>query len=97
MNQIIPVGKGILFAAGEITASRAEELRERWVRVFPDVPMLVVNAQLVERLGGPTVFEFTGDVTPTVVAEFQRWWAEVNQGVAQGGTIEASGGRPPGH
>ena len=77
MNQIIPVGKGILLCSPDITAARADELRDRWREVFPDVRMLVVNAQMVEMPNGPTIFQFTGDVTPTVVAEFQRWWKEV--------------------
>lgn len=83
MTQIIPVGKGILIAHGErVSLDQYQAMVEKWRETFPDVPMLLVQGELKLLPEGelPAVFEFTGEVTPTVVAEFQRWWKEVNRG-----------------
>jgi hypothetical protein len=100
MIQILPVGKGVVLAVPMlITSDRYEAMRTAWEERMPDVPMVVVSpARIVTLPGGAQLlFEFTGDVTPTLVAEFRRWWEEVSQPLAQSGTISEPSGRPPGH
>lgn len=81
MNQIMRIGKGVVIAVE--AKMRQEDFvrwREVWKSEFPDVPLIVVpEARIVER-DEITVFEFTGSVTPTFVAEFNRWWKEVHGG-----------------
>ena len=98
MNQIIPIGKGILIATDhEVDYATYQNFADNWRERVPDVPMILIQGKVTTLPGTDiSVFEFTGDVSPTVVAEFQRWW-EVVHPVAQGGTISESGGRPPGH
>lgn len=83
MNQIMPVGKGVLIAIERaIRPEEFERIKDLWEREFPDVPVFVVgDAQIILRDGQPILFEFTGTgLTPTFVAEFQRWWEGVNYG-----------------
>lgn len=105
MNQIIPVGRGILVATDmPLRHDTYEAFAAAWRDKLPDVPMALIQGQIVLIPGNEiATFEFTGDVSPTVVAEFQRWWAEVStpartdvQGVAQAGTMVEPTGRPPG-
>lgn len=82
MNQIMPVGKGVLFVVGDekVRPEVFEALKARWDEHFPDVPCFVVGPATIVQRGDNELmlFEFTGDVSPTMVAEFQRWWEEVN-------------------
>jgi hypothetical protein len=81
MNQIMPIGKGVVIAIeGPVPRERLDALGHMWHDRMPDVPAIFVpDAQIVQR-GKTTVFEFTGSVTPTFVAEFQRWWEGVSHG-----------------
>lgn len=81
MNQIMQVGRGIVMAIdGPVSRDQIEVIGRKWGEMMPDVPAFFVpNAQIIER-GETTVFQFTGNVSPTMVAEFQRWWEEVNRG-----------------
>lgn len=83
MIQIMPVGKGVLLAItdAKVRPEVYQYLSEKWNDYFPDVSGFVIGpAQIVVRDGQPILFEFTGEITPTVVAEFQRWWEEVTNG-----------------
>lgn len=83
MNQILRVGKGIIIATErQMTAEAAYLLREIWHENLPDVPLVIVPESRVIEGGDdrPMMFEFTGDVTPTVIAEFRRWWEELARG-----------------
>jgi hypothetical protein len=83
MNQIMPVGTGVVIALGEgVRPDQLQYIREAWREHFPDVPVFVVGpAEIVLREDRSILFEFTGtNLTPTFVAEFQRWWEGVNHG-----------------
>lgn len=82
MNQIMPVGKGVLIALEDATREQHHYLNDAWRVRFPDVPVFIITpAQIVQRDNAPLMIEFTGtDLTPTFVAEFQRWWEGVNHG-----------------
>jgi len=77
MNQLMRVGRGVVFAIDHrVSPQECYQLGEQWRRVLPDVPMIVVpEARVVIGEGeAPLLFEFTGDVTPTFIAEFKLWW-----------------------
>ena len=79
MNQIMPVGKGILIAVEDrMTSTMHDNFTRKWQQIMPDVPVILINAQFVLE-GDIGLFQFTGDVSATVIAEFQRWWEEVNR------------------
>ena len=82
MNQIIPVGKGILIATDQpVSRAGHEHMTSVWRGIFPDIPMVLIEGRIALLPNtGLAMFEFTGEVSPTVVAEFQRWWEEVNRG-----------------
>jgi hypothetical protein len=78
MNQIMPIGKGVIIAIDQ-NASRGQiaALGDMWSDKMPDVPAIFISdAQIVQR-GEITLFEFTGNISPTMVAEFQLWWEGV--------------------
>jgi hypothetical protein len=80
MNQIMPVGKGILIAIdGRLTAEQRHRFREEWGERMPGIPAFVVDYAQIVREGEISLFQFTGDVSPTMVAEFQLWWEGVNR------------------
>lgn len=75
----MPVGKGILVVLEAGTPEQMRAFQAAWADRIPDVPCFVVGpAQIVQR-GEITLFEFTGDISPTLVAEFQRWWEGVTR------------------
>lgn len=80
MIQIMPVGNGIVIAVEhQLKMDEHQRFIEAWREKFPGIPaFLASEARIVLQGDQPILFEFTGDVTPTVVAEFQRWWKEVN-------------------
>jgi hypothetical protein len=81
MNQIMPIGKGLVIAIERaMKMDQHQAFMELWREKFPDIPVFLANeAQIIQREGQPILFEFTGDnITPTFVAEFQRWWETVN-------------------
>lgn len=80
MNQIMRVGKGVVFAFDRsLRMDEVDRMSHFWKEKMPDVPAFFVpEAQIVDR-GEITMFEFTGDVTPTMIAEFQLWWKEANR------------------
>lgn len=82
MNQIMRVGKGVIVAmAADVRQEQVLRITDMWRNALPEVPLFIVpEARIIEREGDPLVFEFTGSVTPTFVAEFQRWWKEVSNG-----------------
>lgn len=81
MNQIMPVGKGVLVALDRhIPAEKIHEVTSYWHEKMPDVPVFfIADAQIVLRDDKTVIFEFRGDTfTPTTAAEFAKWWEEVN-------------------
>ena len=76
------VGKGVVLASeSQLTQRDAYGLSEHWHSVLPDVPLIIVNdCRIVQNEGEPILFEFTGGITETFVAEFQRWWKEASGG-----------------
>lgn len=79
----MPVGKGIVIAMEQrISSSQVQAIMEMWREKFgPEIPFILVpEAQIVLKGDEPILFEFTGStITPTFVAEFQRWWEEANR------------------
>jgi hypothetical protein len=94
MNQIMPVGDGVLIAIEKkVDIGLFRVLQATWEARFPTVPCLIVSeAQIVQMPNDAGIlFEFTGhDISPTFIAEFQRWWEEVN------GAEQVSGSRDKG-
>ena len=79
MNQILPVKGGVLVAIEQaIPREVSEHFMEAWRERLPDVPMFIIGEAQIVQLEGDLLFQFTGDVTDTFVAEFQRWWEAVN-------------------
>lgn len=78
MNQIMPVGRGVLLACDRaLRRDEQERLRMTWDDAFPEIPMFCISeCQIVLRDGGAILFQFTGDVSKTVISEFQRWWED---------------------
>ena len=89
MNQIMRVGRGVLFAVEQsIRPEQIEHIGQLWRDVLPNIPMIVLSeTRIVETPGdGPLMFEFTGSISPTMVAEFQRWW----EGLTSSDTISGA-------
>lgn len=83
MNQIMLVGKGVLVATeNRMTADSQRHFTEMWREQMPGIPMIVISEAQFVLEGEIGLFEFTGDVSPTMVAEFQLWWEEVSSGDA---------------
>ena len=82
MNQIMPVGKGIVIAIEHpLRADQLQHFMEAWQERMGDIPAFIIGEAQIVTKGEHTLFEFTGnDITPTFVAEFQRWWEEVSRG-----------------
>ena len=77
------VGKGVVIACEErVSPATLEHFHDKWKKQMPGVPAILVSeARIVVRDNVPILFEFTGsDITPTFVAEFQKWWEGVNYG-----------------
>lgn len=75
------IGGGVVVAINEqVSLEVFERFVAAWRERLPDVKSIIVNdARIIER-EEITLFSFTGDVSPTMVAEFQLWWQEVNRG-----------------
>jgi len=87
MNQIMRVGDGVILAIDrEVRPDEFEHIGKSWREAFPGIRVFVAgNTQIIEQGDGGILFEFTGDVTPTFVAEFKRWWESLTSPSTVGG------------
>jgi len=77
MNQIMRVGNGVIMAWEKpLRQDMYQHIADEWRHVMGGIPLFIVpEARIVEAEGDrPMIFEFTGDVTPTFIAEFKLWW-----------------------
>lgn len=81
MNQIMPIGNGIVVALDRLVRpERIHEIAAVWRERMPDVPaFFIADAQIVLRDDKTVIFEFKGEsLTPETAVEFGKWWEEVN-------------------
>jgi hypothetical protein len=81
VNQLFKLTDHVVVWAVErpMRVEQFEQIQQRWSEMVGDDPKLAVFPEtrvVLNEQGQPLMFEFTGDVTPTFVAEFKRWWEE---------------------
>jgi hypothetical protein len=82
LNQLMRVNDHLIVwaVAQPIRVEQVEEILARWRMEIGLDPMLAIFADTkIVETGDRILFQFSGDITPTMVAEFQRWWEEVTR------------------
>lgn len=81
MNQLLRLNdKAVIWAFDRnIHTAAAESMYAKWKEALgeagADIRLLILpETQIVETGDGSILFQFSGSITPTMVAEFQRWW-----------------------